>query len=110
MDKLKTLILVIFLFFSAGVFAQNPAKIIKYDFGKVKPNTQTQAQLKTEEDIVSLASLCECIKAKVEEKDDLTLINIEFDSTGYQGQVQETVFMVNQKNQLIKLKIKALVE
>lgn len=106
MLKLK-LILPVFLFTLTLVFAQEQGAVIEYDLGQVLESELIQKKYEIKEKIKSAVSLCECVKIKVTPRDKGSLLEIEFNPAGYNGPTVEEVKLLDEKDKLITLKLKA---
>lgn len=115
MDKLSAFCFCLFLcFFSLSVSANNEAKVIEFDFGKVTAGNKVSHSFEFKEKIKSAVGLCDCVKVKVSKEKKsaqgrVSIVEAEFNSQGYQGQVSQEVFVLTEDNQLTKLELKALV-
>lgn len=115
MDKLNTFWFCLFMcFFSLSVSADNEAKVMEFDFGKVTAGSKVSHSFEFKEKIKSAVGLCDCVKVKVSKEKKsaqgmVSIVEAEFNSQGYQGQVSQEVFVLADDNQLTKLELKALV-
>jgi hypothetical protein len=108
MAKLRFL-LSIFLIAHISIFAWEQGKIIEYDLGQVLQSELAKKQYEIKEKIKSAVSLCECIKIKVIPDKGHSLLEIEFNPAGYHGQILEEIKLLDAKDNLITLRIKAYV-
>jgi len=106
MLKLK-LILPFFFLTSTLVFAQEQGTVIEYDLGQVSQSELIQKKYEIKEKIKSAVSLCECVKIKVTPRNKGSLLEIEFNPAGYDGSTVEEIKLLDEKDSLITLKIKA---
>ena len=98
------------VYFLSSCFAQDLDKVIEYDFGKVASATIVNSDFELQEQTKSVTSLCECLKVQLKEYQDKQMIQIEFNSLGYQGQFQQEILLVNKDDKVVRLKIKAFIE
>ncbi|MFA5271352.1 MAG: hypothetical protein WC412_03305 [Candidatus Omnitrophota bacterium] len=103
-------LLPIFLIAHNLVFAQEQGKALEYDLGQVLSSQLIQKKYEIKERIKSAVSLCECVKVKVILFDEGSILEIEFNPAGYNGSTVEEIKLLDEKDNLITLKIKAYVK
>lgn len=109
MVKLRFL-LSVFLIAHISIFAQEQGKTIEYDLGQVSQPEPVHRKYEIKEKIKSAVSLCECVKIKVIPDKGHSLLEIEFNPAGYHGQILEEIKLLDEKDNLITLRIKAYIK
>jgi hypothetical protein len=97
------------------VYAQNQDRLLEYNLGKISSDKPIKQKYKFYEEIKSTLSLCECVKTNVYKKEEpgkenLWIVNVEFDPQGYSGDVSQDVLLLDKNDKLITLRLKAFVE
>ncbi|MFA6282043.1 MAG: hypothetical protein WCY05_06065 [Candidatus Omnitrophota bacterium] len=109
MLKLKLLLPVFILTLTLSSAKEQEASI-EYDLGQVLQSERIQKKYEIKEKIKSAVSLCECVKIKVTPGDKGSVLEIEFNPTGYNGAIVQEVKLLDEKDSLITLKLKAYVK
>jgi len=113
MRKLIVLFLLVcapFLAYPKGI-----DRLMEFDLGKIPPHKSALYRHEFHEEIVNVTSLCECIKAHVYKQYDhgnepMYVVSIEFDPSGYNGEVSQDVLLLDSKGNLITMRLKMFVE
>ncbi|MEI8349514.1 MAG: hypothetical protein WCI77_05130 [Candidatus Omnitrophota bacterium] len=111
----KLILLILLVCSSSLVYAKGMDRLMEFDLGKIPPHKTASYRHEFHEEIVNVTSLCECIKAHVYKKYDhstepIYVVSIEFEPSGYNGEVSQDVLLLDSKGNLITLRLKMFVE
>jgi hypothetical protein len=110
---LSFILLLFFTCFLCNASNNNPST--EYDFGTIPSVHTVKHDFILPQKITSIVTLCECVKAKVQEEKDTqglthSTVHVEFDPSDYKGTVAEEILCVNSAGERITLRIKAFVQ
>tara|TARA_B100000315_G_C14499083_1_gene551466 strand:- start:74 stop:415 length:342 start_codon:yes stop_codon:yes gene_type:complete len=92
--------------------AQTDHNNLEIDFGQVSPGEIVKKTLNLERKIKNIIVTCECVDAflKDSQETETSIVEIQFDSTGYEGQVNQDIMFMDEAEELITVKVSAFVK
>ncbi len=100
---------IFFLIFVFVCYAQPKEKVVSFDFGEVSSKKVLSHRFVFEEKIVSVISLCECLKIDISKEKDKFMVDIKLDPYGYEGKISLEGLLIKEDGNIIRLRIFATV-
>lgn len=88
-------------------------RVFEHDFGIIPPTAPVSYTFIFDEEIKSVVTLCECVKASIvktagDGKHSSSVL-VELDPVSYQGPVSQEIFLLDKHSKRITLRVKAFV-
>lgn len=109
------LIFAFFIFNSFLSYAQGAGRLIEQNLGEIYFKKIIIQKIEFKEEIKSAVSSCECLKVNIYKKEEpkaepIYVVNMEFDPKDYEGPVSQDIMLLDKNDDLITLRIKAVVK
>jgi hypothetical protein len=103
-----------FILIFSFCYAENSTRLIEHDLGDISPKKLVKLKFQFKETIKDVTTLCDCVKAWVYKKEEsnrdiLYIVNVEFDPREYLGEIQQDILLLEENDNLITLRLKAVV-
>lgn len=109
MDKLKIIVLFLFVNSFFAAHAQMKEEVIEYNIGVISPDKVIKKSSKFNEEITNAVSMCDCLEVNVKREKDSSVVELEFNPAEYKGLAIAEAKLIGKNSRVITLRLRAYV-